>query len=195
MAEIKIEKKKSIWPWIVLGLVAIALIWFFFLRDPNKKVLVDNDEDQTEQLNVYNGEADANSAIVKYSTYIGDTEKMGVDHEYSNGALIHLINAVEEKANMLDVDIKADLDEARHDASKITDDPSKLNHADLIKNAGKIITRALTTLQVAKFPNLNQGVANVDASVSAIDTSVNTLDQKDVVNNFYKSAETLLLKM
>ena len=65
----------------------------------------------------------------------------------------------------------------------------------VIKNSGKIITRALTTLQVEKFPNLSQDVANVDAAVSAIDTSDKTLDQKDVVNNFFKSAETLLLKM
>ena len=194
MAEIKIEKKKPIWPWILLVLIALGLAWYFFMREPVDRVAID--DDRTEQLNVLNDvNADGNSAIDKYSAYIGDTDKMGVDHAYSNGALIYLINAVEAKANMHDVNLNADLDEARKNASEITDDPSKLNHADLIKNSGKIITRALTTLQVAKFPNLSQDVANVDAAVSAIDTSDKTLDQKDVVNNFFKSAETLLLKM
>ena len=187
MAEIKIVKKKPIWPWLlILGLLAIGLIWYFFMREPVKNEVIEN---TTEEVYVQD------DAMSKYSAYIGNTDKMGVDHEYSHGALIHLINAVEEKANMLDVDIKADLDEARRDASKITEDPAKLNHANLIKDSGKIITRALTTLQTAKFQNLAPDLAKVDAAVSAIDPDVNTLDQKDKVNNFFKSAESLLLKM
>ena len=193
MAEIKIEKKKSIWPWIILVLLAIALIWYYFIREPDNRDAIEN---TTEQVYVQDDvNADMNSDIGKYSAYIGDTDKMGVDHEYSHGALIHLINAVEEKADMLDFDIKADLDEARKNASKITEDPEKLNHADLIKDSGKIITRALTTLQTAKFQNLAPDVTKVDEAVSAIDPAVNTLDQKDKVNNFFKSAESLLQKM
>ena len=194
MAEIKIEKKKSIWPWILLILLAIALIWYFFMRNPDNKVV---DEDiVTEQVIIKDDlSTDMTSALAVYSAYIGDTDKMGIDHEYSYGALTHLIDAVQEKANMLNVDLKADLDEARKKASEVTVDPNNVNHADLIKSSGKIITRGLTTLQLAKFSNLAPDVAKVDASVSAIDTSVKTLDQKDVVNNFFKSAESLLLKM
>lgn len=33
MAEIKIEKKKPIWPWIVLLLIIAALIYFVYFRD------------------------------------------------------------------------------------------------------------------------------------------------------------------
>ncbi|OYQ37241.1 hypothetical protein CHU92_08600 [Flavobacterium cyanobacteriorum] len=33
MAEIKIEKKKPVWPWILLLLGIIALIYFLFFRD------------------------------------------------------------------------------------------------------------------------------------------------------------------
>jgi preprotein translocase subunit YajC len=33
MAEIKIEKKKPIWPWIVAVLLISAIIYFVFLRD------------------------------------------------------------------------------------------------------------------------------------------------------------------
>lgn len=33
MAEIKIEKKKPIWPWIVAVLLIGALVYFVFLRD------------------------------------------------------------------------------------------------------------------------------------------------------------------
>ncbi len=33
MAEIKIEKKKRIWPWIVAILLIFALVYYVFLRD------------------------------------------------------------------------------------------------------------------------------------------------------------------
>lgn len=41
MAEIKIEKKKPIWPWIIAVLLIAALVYYVFLRedhvqDPNR---------------------------------------------------------------------------------------------------------------------------------------------------------------
>jgi heme/copper-type cytochrome/quinol oxidase subunit 2 len=33
MAEIKIEKKKPVWPWIVALVLIAALVYFVFLRD------------------------------------------------------------------------------------------------------------------------------------------------------------------
>ena len=33
MAEIKIEKKKPVWPWIVVALIIAALLYFLLLSD------------------------------------------------------------------------------------------------------------------------------------------------------------------
>ena len=33
MAEIKIEKKKPVWPWIVALLLIAAIVYYVFLRD------------------------------------------------------------------------------------------------------------------------------------------------------------------
>jgi hypothetical protein len=202
MAEIKIEKKKPIWPWILLVLLALGLVWFFLMRDSDDNAAIEDEENTTEQVVIVEDQTgmenlamNAADAIAKYSAYIGDMGKMGIDHEYSNGALNYLIDAVEAKANLLEVDVKADIEEARKNASEIKEEPYNLNHADLIKDSGEIITRALFTLQKAKFPNLSQDVANVDAAVSAIKKGELTLNQKDDVNNFFKSAESLLLKM
>ena len=190
MAEIKIEKKKPVWPWILLALIVLGLIWYIFMRDDDNRI-----EDEPVVTEQVAEEYDDYSAIALYSAYIADTDKMGVDHEYSNEALNYLIDAVEEKADVLDVDVKADINEARKNASEITEDPDKLNHANLIKSSGEIIVRALTTLQTAKFPTLTDDVAKVNTAVNEIDASDKTLDQKDKVNNFFKSAESLLLKM
>jgi hypothetical protein len=46
MAEIKIEKKKTTWPWVLLGLVVIALLAYFLLfQDKNSNVDPINDND------------------------------------------------------------------------------------------------------------------------------------------------------
>ncbi|WP_299666495.1 hypothetical protein [uncultured Polaribacter sp.] len=204
MAEIKIEKKKAIWPWILLVLLALAAIFYFMLADDDNDL--DDDVMTTEQVldNSKNDEdkvldaddlAAYRTAFAKYSDYIGDTSKMGIDHEYSNAALLYLINAVEAKSDVLDVDIKADLDQARENAEEITEEPYEVNHADLIKNSGKIITRALSTIQKSKYPNLKAELSKVENSVAAITKAEHTLDQKGDVNGFFKAAEMLLLKM
>lgn len=201
MAEIKIEKKKSIWPWILLAILALAVAWFF-LRDSDDIDAFEDEENTTEQVltedddtGMRNLVMNSTNVLSKYSAYIGDTGKMGIDHEYSNDALNYLIDAVEATANMHEVDIQADIEEARKNASEIKVEPYAVDHADLIKNSGTIMTRALTTLQNAKFPNLQQDVADLETAVSAIDKDELTLDQKDEVNKFFKSAESLLLKM
>jgi hypothetical protein len=38
MAEIKIEKKKPIWPWIIAVVLVVALVYFFFLNDNGVQV-------------------------------------------------------------------------------------------------------------------------------------------------------------
>lgn len=206
MAEIKIEKKSPVWPWILLALLVLAGILYFVMGDDNDDDLNDDDDATTEQVleenvpveennadQMYSGEYD--SAIASYTDYLGNTEKMGIDHEYSNGALMLLIDAVSAKADVLDIDLDADLAQARENANAITTDPYEVNHADLIKNSGKIITRALTTLQTAKYPNLTEEVSMVEKNVMAITKEEHTLDQKGDVNRFFKSAEDLLIKM
>ena len=201
MAEIKIEKKKTIWPWIILGILLVLAIFYFTSKktavlDENETIEeVYEDENQNENMESENTVTAYETALTKYSNYIDNTGKMGIDHEYSNGALLYLIEAVEEKADMLNIDIKADLEEARKNAETITEDPKALNHANLIKNSGMIISRALTTIQKSKYPDLMEEAADVEMTVTKIKDNEQTLNQKDDVNRFFESAESLLKKM
>jgi hypothetical protein len=196
MAEIKIEKKKPIWPWVLVALIVLALIWFFSLDDSDNRAEIEADNSEVTQLVIEDeSRTIAAEAIATYSAYIADSGKMGIDHVYSSGALNYLIDAVEATGNMLEVDIKADLEEARANANEIKEEPYDINHADLIKKSGISILRALTTMQEAKFPDLAQEVVNIDEALSAIDKVELTLDQKDDVKNFFNSAESLLVKM
>lgn len=198
MAEIKIEKKKTIWPWIILGILLLLAVFYFTSKEtavldenePVEEVYEEPIDDMESEENV----TAFATALTSYSNYI-DNAEMGIDHEYSNGALLYLINAVEAKADQLNVDINADLEEARKNAAIITEDPETLNHANLIRDAGMIISRALTTIQTSEYPNLTTEASDVEMAVSKIKKDEQTLNQKDDVNGFFKSAESLLEKM
>ncbi|BAO54975.1 hypothetical protein [Nonlabens marinus] len=205
MAEIKIEKKKPVWPWILLAILVLAAIIYFFVYandedDMDDEVLTeqvmegDGMDDQSDDLNTA-AISQFETALENYSTYIGDTGQMSIDHEYSNGALLLLIDAVQAKADVHDVEVTADLREARESAKQIMENPYKVNHADLIKQSGGIITRALSTLQKEKFPNLTNELSAVEQNLADIIKSEKTLNQKTDVNTFFKAAESLLLKM
>ena len=198
MAEIKIEKKKVVWPWVLLAIILLAII-FYYAYDKDEVVTTNDVEkiDQKEETSLNNlalGDATITS-INEYNAFVNDESKMDVDHEYSNEALLKLINTTDEVAYDLDVNITADLDAAKDKADYITEDPEKINHADKIKNAGTIITRALAKIQTQKFPELSSEMATVQAAVMDINIDEETLDQKNDVKTFFKKAGMLLTKM
>lgn len=204
MAEIGIEKKKPIWPWIILVLVILAILYFLFFADNDGTD--DMDETTTEQVedttSAWGTEAREDTVtgnygqgVQAYLSHVGDKSRMGLDHEYTNNALIQLMNAVESKAQEENVDISTDMEEIRKRAEAITRDPMATNHADKIKDAGEKIADAMQKIQEENYPDLSQDIEEMRNSLQEIDPSVLTLDQKDDVNSFFDEAADVLRKM
>lgn len=200
MAEIEIEKKKPIWPWIVGLLILAAIIYFLFFmnKDDNDRIDDGATTSETEQVSEENNAdmedtaAYSNIAEVEdYTNYIGDS-KMGVDHEYTHGALVKLIAATRATAEAVEVNVDSDLTLAKEKTEEITKDPSKLTHANKIKESGQIISRALRTIQTDKFPDLQSEYDEVETAISKIEPDKQTLEQKDAVKAFFSEAEQLL---
>ncbi|MDN3491660.1 hypothetical protein [Winogradskyella bathintestinalis] len=212
MAEIKIEKKKPIWPWILLAIVILALLYFLFVGGNDDDGEIDDGPDDVEMITddtVNDNSIDndsikddefmisdsANSNVSTYRTYIDNNDKMGIDHEYTNRALTKLIAATKAVADSLQVDVSADLSTARTNAESVTEDPYKVDHADKIRNSGEIIVNALKTIQTAKFPDLDNDWSQLQNSIMAIKPDTKTLEQKTAVKNFFANAEELLTNM
>ncbi len=214
MAEIKIEKKKPVWPWILLGLVILGVILYFLLSDNNTDTMDDRDDmeevDTTYQTTqVREGDTATwpedtnrtpsatadNQSVDTYLSHVGNTSRMGMEHEYTNNALLHLINAVDYKAQEQNVNIQTDLTEIRNDARAITQNPQATDHANHIRNAATKLTNAMEKIQEKKFPNLSQDITDVRDAAQNIDTSVLTLEQRDKINSFFNEAADVLRKM
>lgn len=208
MAEIKVEKKKPVWPWILLGLLILAVILYFVFADNDTMDDVDDTDDieQVEDTTYTSNEnttgwddntstAGTGGEVENFIAHVGDQSRMGIDHEYTNNALIHLINAVETKAREVNVDIDASIQEMRGDAREITQNPQGTNHANKIKSVGEKIASTLEDIQEKNFPNLSNDVEEVKTAAQKIEASTLTLDQKDQINEFFNQAADVLKKM
>ncbi len=190
MTEIKIEKKKSALPWVLLGLGIIALLLYFFVFKTNNTEVAN--APAASLIDVQEN----NSTVTAYVNFISsDTNKMSIDHSYTNEALLKLTNAINAMADQVGYNVKADLDKAKEYADKITNDPFETSHADAIRKAADILSTAMQNMQQAKYPGLENEVADVNSAAAAINPATLTLDQKDAVKNFFSKTSYLLGKM
>jgi hypothetical protein len=189
MTEIKIEKKKTIWPWLLL-LGIIAVVWLYFFRYDKRETM--ETADNKALIDVHEN----NSTVAAYVIFINsDTNKMSLDHAYSSEALTKLTDAVDAMATEAGYDVKVDIAKAKQDADDITKDPLATTHADKISSAADVLSTALQNMQQAKYPELSAEAADVKTAAEAIKPEVLTLDQRDAVKSFFRKAADLLNKM
>lgn len=214
MAEIKVEKKKNYWGWIIGGLLAIGIVAWFLMADTDGAPEIDEVERiETEEVGVADPAMDENPQATameaakaeimqdpdvkmeEFVAFIGDKSRMGLDHEYTSEAMVKLVNATIERAIVTDVDINPELQSAVQKAEAITKDPMDGDHADKIKQAYLSITDVIEKVQEEKFPKLSDEVEQVREAAESIDPAVLTLEQKEKVNSYFDEAADVLQKM
>ena len=199
MAEIKIEQKKQIWPWMIAGLVIVALLVYFLgFRDSGKNIAEVTEASyitDTSEPDLLK-EKENNRTIVAYVDFVENSEEMmGLDHAYINEALLKLVDAIYAKADEVGYEVRADLDKVREYAKMITVGPYETTHADYIRKAADILTNVLQNMQLAEYPGLTAEVDELKSESASINPEVLTLAQKDAVKNYFAKASDLLQKM
>lgn len=190
MTEIKIEKKKPVWPWVLLVLGLLIAAWFFFLRNDKAKPM--NTVENNSLIEV----KENNTVVANYVMFIEtDTNKMSLDHAFTSEAINKLTDAVDAMATEVGYDVKVDIDKAKQYGQEITNDPLSTNHADKIKSAVDLLSTSLQNIQKAKYPELGVEADEVKSAAMAINPVTLTLDQRVAVKTFFKKAAELLNKM
>jgi hypothetical protein len=199
MAEIRIERRKQAWPWVIVGIVVAALLLYFLVfRDSDKNTEAVTDEDYVTNTNGTDLQEvnENNSTVAAYVSFVENTrKKMGLDHAYTNEALLKLIVATNAMADEVGYEVRADLGKAEEHAQMITEEPFETTHADAIRKASDILTNVLQNIQTAHYPGLADEVGELKRASQSIKPEVLTLDQKDAVKNFFEKASDLLQKM
>jgi len=190
MTEIKIEKKKQVWPWILVLIALIVAALYLFTRNDEEKPI--ETATKTELIDV----RENNAIVADYVAFVNaDTNTMTLDHAYSSGALTKLTDAVDAMATVAGYDVKADIGQARQYANDITKDPMATSHANKIKSAAEVLSKSLQNLQQAKYPGLNADAMDVKNAAAAINPETLALDQRMVIKSFFRKASDLLTKM
>lgn len=192
MAEIKIEKKKPVWPWILLILLILALlVYFMAFRDRGEP----KQPAETTQTASLMEVKENNATVAAFVQFIEQSKGMDVNHEYTNGALLKMTDATRAMAQEIQYDVGTDLDKVKDEAQAITEDKYATSHADSIRNATGILTTTLQNMQQAKYPELAQDVSELRKASDAIKPGVLTLDQKDQVKSYFEKGADVLKKM
>ena len=190
MTEIKIEKKKPVWPWILLVLGLLVAAWFIFFRNDKDEPV--ETADKTALIDVHEN----NNIVATYVTFINsDTNTMSLDHAFTSEALTKLTDAVDAMATEAGYDVKVDIAKAKQYADEITKDPMSTTHADKIRSAADVLSTSLQNMQQAKYPGLSAEAADVKSAATAIKPEILTLDQRDAVKSFFRQAADLLSRM
>jgi hypothetical protein len=184
----------------LLGLIILALLLYFLVfRNNNDQTAIGavmTDTSRTAAGDTVQGRPLAvYDSVPDYIAYVNNDHSMGKNHDYSSEALTMLAEAIRYKANRVNVDLSADLDQAKQLAGEITNDPSATSHASSIHRAAQILTGAMQRLQGAKYPNLNSEMQAVKQAANSINPSTEVLNQKHAVKGFFDKAATLLQEM
>lgn len=147
MAEIKIEKKQPIWPWLLAALVVLAVLAYLFVyNNDNDDGLAENEQETAglvDGTNVRDNDS-PDPAVASYVQYVkNDPDKMGLDHNYANEALTRLMEATQAKADQIGYDAATDLNQVKEYADKIATDPFETTHANSIRKATDLLTTTL----------------------------------------------------
>jgi uncharacterized protein YxeA len=199
MAEIKIEQKKQIWPWILAGLVIAAVLLYFLAfrdNDKNKQVVSETDYITNTNESTLPGVKENNVTVAAYVNFVESNKvKLSLDHAYTNEALLKLIEATNVKAREVGYEVQADLEKAKEHAEMITKDPFETTHANALRKATDMLTNVLQNIQKAKYPGLTVEVDELRNASASIKPEVLTLEQRDAVKNYFAKASDLLQKM
>ncbi|WP_066218933.1 hypothetical protein [Formosa haliotis] len=212
MAEIKIEKKKPIWPWILGLIVVLGIISFLFYAtnnnddymddiNTNQPVMTDTISDNSNSS--YNN-APSSNTTTKYkpsSTYLVNVEeslkdsmKLGTDYIYTAKAFYNLANASASKAVETNLynstslkNLESELIQFKS-AQMGQEDFSKLD----LKTLSSEITAVISEIQNKNAPNLDKEVSNLKTVSNELNASTDWAKQQKNIQDYLNTAYEIL---
>lgn len=211
MAEIKIEKKKPMWPWILLVLIILGIIAYLVYDNQDKIDLNDDFDDGITNEQVLDSQTSPqdHSQTTDYSsnTYnqyaafegsISDSTRIAVDSSYTKKAYYNLTKAVVNVADENSVEDSKELKDLREFSMLITKVSSPLGKKEDAKNfktAGDKVVKVLEDIQSKNFPGLQSEVSDLKQINEKIDGYVNMNSQQTSIYEFLRKSRDILRTM
>jgi hypothetical protein len=219
MAEIRVERKRAVWPWILLALVLLALIvWLFFLGDRDAPEPTDvvpappvgeasQAPAEPAPATVPDTQSEAGQRPEAVSAFLTFVEERNAEqsaspaHEYTAAGLHRLadaLNAIAESDPGQEATASAELQEletVRAQAEAMQKDPQSLQHADQAREAFSSAASAMQNLQKSRFPQLGEQVGGVQEAAAGVDPKRPLLEQTEAIEQFFQRSAAALRAM
>ncbi|MCL8009125.1 hypothetical protein M8845_16975 [Gelidibacter japonicus] len=210
MAEIKIDRKKPVWPWILLILVVLGIIAYLVYDSPERDDHIDDIDDDVTNEHVIDsdggqsGTTGAYSAGTAYDQYtafegsIRDSTRIAIDSSYTKKAYYNLSKAVAKKADEHNVEESQALIDLRNFSMLITKVSSPLSSAESAKNfktASDKVAKVLEDIQIKSYPELQSQIADLKQVTSEMDGYISMDKQQDNITQFLQKSRDVLKAM
>ncbi len=213
MAEIKIEKKKPIWPWILLVVLIILALLYFFVFANNDYDDDTIDTDDTEQVQPIDSVAvdsanntweeqvatdslrgDFTTLSASYFTAVQEKSKLGSDTLYTKNTLLKLVDAIKSKAMENQMELETDFSQIRENVIGITDRSQRFT-SEKFKEIAQKTVEAAKTIQKKEYPQLEGEIKKAENSVEAIDANMKMSNQPEKIKTFFEKMAAVLKNM
>lgn len=200
MTQLHIERKeRTAWPWVLLGLLLVALLlWFVFGR-------ADTDEgavaDRTPPVLTDSAPVAAAVAMpAELSEFVRfvDTRsgaEAGAAHDYTADGLRRLadaLGAVATSASVSGVDVDQRLTGIRERADAMQREPTSTQHALQAREAAMLAGGLLQQMQAARAGTVESAPGPVNDAAQAISAERPLLEQVSEVQRFFEQAASAL---
>ncbi|MDT0677995.1 hypothetical protein [Autumnicola musiva] len=195
MAEIHVEKKKPVWPWVLLIIIIIlALLYFFVWADDGTNDDV-SDEDNIQQIEQYETEDYANNeypenAVGEYLSYVeggSDDDLLGNDPRSQQRAMMLLLEAVEEKS--------IELNHTPGPEMESISQWQPQQQLDSIRRTGKVVVDNLQAIQSNQYPELEDEVQGLRTHLNDLAVDTSDEDRNLFLSGFFTQSADILRQM
>ncbi|MFB9053829.1 hypothetical protein ACFFVB_12150 [Formosa undariae] len=216
MAEIKIEKKKPIWPWILVILIILGIIMYVVYTPTNENMYPDdtNTYKNTDTITPNQESAypvtSVNDSVVNYessSTYLvqlqenlDDSTAIGTDSIQTSKALYNLAYATASKAEESNV---YDSEALKNIESHLEKQSSTgTSHMDMaattqldFKTMSSEITTVIEDIQKNHAPELIDEMSKLKKTSNALSSSMPWSKQQKNIEAYFRQAHDILINI
>lgn len=190
------QKTRRLWLTALAALVVLILIsWWVLGRSSwSPAPVVAESNGMVDAA----GSATLPTAVDAYIQFVEGSrarDAMAADHAFTATGIRNLAAALEAIASAGGPDVQRELTTLRQQAGVLQQDARSTDHADRTRESFVTLAGLMTAIQVARFPSMEEEVADVKRAAEDINAATPLLDQPNAVQTFFDRAAAAVRKM
>ena len=212
MAEIKIEKKKPVWPWVLLIVILLAIAAFIIYQNQASDDFNEDFDDEYSDAEIENNEDDTvyqdnaiydtirndeygTAAMTALMESMRDSTRFGTDSTYTKNALKSLAQLTVSKAEAYNLESSAALTNLQQYAESNVSSESRMDKNNQLQTQLKKVTDEVVQVIQQLQPKTNiaaETVNSLKSTANKISATTALSKQQATLQTFFRQAHDIL---